>query len=158
MGRGSSPIGAEGSTDDVWDQEDGDNHLWERDVAARSLAKLERAFSNSGYKEGVDASRESHMQDGFDQALSLAIGHGHTLGSLLGALVAHRAVCRKLGLEPRVSDLDALIMRLRAFKYSAAFDLETIRTTTDVPDPTTAAFKALVDEASSTLGVLTSQK
>ncbi|KAJ2798425.1 hypothetical protein H4R20_004827 [Coemansia guatemalensis] len=143
--------------DDVWDlaQDDLSN---ERAVASQSLAKLERAFANAGYKEGIDASKAEVMQEGFDQGLTLAIGHGQTLGSLLGALVAHRTICRKLDKTSPISNIDALIMKLRAFKHSSAFDLTKASLlqegSADALDPTADAFKKLVAEALDALHML----
>ncbi|KAJ2076412.1 hypothetical protein H4R24_005714 [Coemansia sp. RSA 988] len=143
--------------DDVWDlaQDDLSN---ERAIATQSLAKLERTFANAGYKEGIDSSKAEVMQEGFDQGLTLAIGHGQSLGSLLGALVAHRTICRKLDTTSPIPDLDALIMKLRAFKHSAAFNLNESYSTQEsfanAPDITTDTFKQLVAEASDALHML----
>ncbi|KAJ2616850.1 hypothetical protein H4S08_000590 [Coemansia sp. RSA 1365] len=142
---------------DVWDLTQ-DDLSSERAIASQSLAKLERAFANAGYKEGIDASKAEVMQEGFDQGLTLAIGHGQSLGSLLGALVAHRTICRKLNTTSPISNLDALIMKLRAFKHSSAFDLTETSSpkegSADAPDLRTDAFRKLVAEASDALKML----
>ncbi|KAJ2847379.1 hypothetical protein IWW36_003880 [Coemansia brasiliensis] len=140
--------------DDVWDLEQ-DDISNERIIAAKSQAKLAREFSNSGYKAGIDVSKAERMQEGFDQGLFQAITHGQTVGNLLGALVAHRMICKKLDISPQVSNLDSLIMRLRAFKHTAAFDMTTTHiTSTDLADITTANFKALVKEAETVVNLL----
>ncbi|KAJ1796254.1 hypothetical protein LPJ75_007276, partial [Coemansia sp. RSA 2598] len=86
-----------GIIDDVWDDENSEFES-ERMIAAQSLAKLENAFSNAGYKYGVDASKTDHMQDGFDQGIELGLQRGKEIGVVLGALVAQREIRRKLHL------------------------------------------------------------
>ncbi|KAJ2770286.1 hypothetical protein IWQ56_002222 [Coemansia nantahalensis] len=146
---------AASSADDVWD-EDQDDLASERAIAAQSLAKIERTLTNIGYKSGIDASKTEHMQDGFDDGFARAFGHGRSLGSLLGELVAHRAVCHKLGRPPCVPDLDVLIARLRAFGHASAFSMDAMRDPA-AQDPTTDEFKALVEEASSAVHALQTQ-
>ncbi|KAJ2356331.1 hypothetical protein IWW50_004784 [Coemansia erecta] len=147
----------EGINGDIWDLEQ-DDVAAERSISASTQAKLERQFSNAGYKAGLDASKTERMQEGFDQGLAQAIGHGQTVGTLLGALVAHRTVCRKLGVPPRAPNVDSLIMRLRAFKHTSAFEMDTVQAPleagADMPDITTESFKALVEEATTALRTL----
>ncbi|KAJ2778999.1 hypothetical protein H4R18_004273 [Coemansia javaensis] len=142
------------TSDDVWDL-DQDDLGSERAVAAQTQAQLERVLSNAGYRSGVDAAKGDFLQEGFDEAFAPALEHGRTLGALLGALVAHRMLCRKLGVAPCVAGLDDLIARLRAFSHDAAFDLDAIRRM--APDPTTDAFRALADEAFRAVDALESQ-
>ncbi|KAJ1834068.1 hypothetical protein LPJ63_002264 [Coemansia sp. RSA 2711] len=141
----------------IWDL-DQDDLASERAIAASTQAKLEREFSSSGYKAGIDASKPERMQEGFDQGIAQAIGHGQTVGSLLGKLVAHRMVCQKLNVPPQVLDLDALIMRLRAFKHTTAFDTTAVGNlsaeSADTPELTSQSFKALVEDASAALRTL----
>ncbi|KAJ2720921.1 hypothetical protein GGI07_004317 [Coemansia sp. Benny D115] len=103
--------------DDVWDLNQ-DDLASERAVATQSIGKLEHAFINSGYKYGVDASKGDHMQDGFDEGFELSMRYGRSLGELLGALVAQREISKKLGAPSE--NIDALVMRLRAMKHTAA--------------------------------------
>ncbi|KAJ1732336.1 hypothetical protein LPJ61_002097 [Coemansia biformis] len=146
--------------DDVWDQEQDDLGS-ERAIAAQSLAKLERTLSSIGYRNGIDASKSEHMQEGFDDGFAGALEHGRSLGLLLGELTAHRLVCQRLDRTPCVPDLDSLIARLRAFGHSVAFNMDAVRDASapgaDAHSPTTEAFKALADEAASAVRALESQ-
>ncbi|KAJ1744047.1 hypothetical protein LPJ78_004645 [Coemansia sp. RSA 989] len=149
MGRSQAGI-----DDDIWDLEQ-DDISSERIIAAKSQAKLAREFANSGYKAGIDVSKAERMQEGFDQGLFQTIDHGQTVGNLLGALVAHRMVCKKLDASPQVPNLDSLIMRLRALKHTAAFDMSTTHiVSADSADITTKAFKELVKEAEAAVNQL----
>ncbi|KAJ2659964.1 Diphthamide biosynthesis protein 1 [Coemansia sp. RSA 1199] len=129
---------------DVWDL-DHDDVTTERMILERTQQKLKREFTNAGYRAGLDASKATTMQEGFDQGLTHSIPHGQTAGTVLGALVARRTVCQRLGTvcPPQV---DALIMRLRALKHTQALS----ETATDNV-PTTESFKALVEEANAVL-------
>ncbi|KAJ2781923.1 hypothetical protein GGI15_003075, partial [Coemansia interrupta] len=86
-----------GTHDDIWDLEQ-DDFESERAIASQSLRKLENAFSNAGYKYGIDASKVDHMQGGFDEGLELGMHRGKEVGAILGALIAQREIRRKLGL------------------------------------------------------------
>ncbi|KAJ2498724.1 hypothetical protein GGH96_004082 [Coemansia sp. RSA 1972] len=127
---------------DVWDL-DHDDATTEHMILDRTQQKLKREFTNTGYRAGLDASKTTTMQEGFDQGLSYSISHGQTAGTVLGALVARRTVCRKLDVvcPPQV---DSLIMRLRALNHTQALN-ETDN------DPTTESFKTLIEEANAVL-------
>ncbi|KAJ2525492.1 hypothetical protein IWW43_006798 [Coemansia sp. RSA 1935] len=129
---------------DVWDL-DHDDATTERMILDHTQQKLKREFTNTGYRAGLDASKTTTMQEGFDQGLSYSIPHGQTAGTVLGALVARRTVYRKLNIvcPPQVG---ALIMRLRALTHTQALD----KSVTD-SDPTTESFKTLVEEANAVL-------
>ncbi|KAJ1959083.1 hypothetical protein GGI12_004526 [Dipsacomyces acuminosporus] len=105
------------SDDDIWDL-DQDDLESERTIAAQSLNKIEKAFSNSGYKYGVDAGKIDHMQAGFDAGFQVAIKRGKALGELLGSLLAQRDIRRRLGLP--AENIDGLVMRLRAMTHKSA--------------------------------------
>ncbi|KAJ2364928.1 hypothetical protein IW150_006353, partial [Coemansia sp. RSA 2607] len=104
---------------DIWDL-DQDDFESERAIAAQSLRKLENAFSNAGYKYGIDASKVDHMQEGFDEGLELGIQRGKEIGVVLGALIAQREIRRKLGLPEE--NIDNLVMRLRSTKFKIALN------------------------------------
>ncbi|KAJ2632756.1 hypothetical protein GGF44_003768 [Coemansia sp. RSA 1694] len=114
---------------------------------------MERAFTNSGYKYGVDASKTDHMQVGFDQGFDLALQYGRAIGTVLGALLAQRSIRKKLELPEE--NIDALVMRLRAITHKSIFQSQYLTT----PDPTPEAELPAdmytrwgVDGAGSTLG------
>ncbi|KAI9500814.1 hypothetical protein GGI25_006218 [Coemansia spiralis] len=107
------------SDDDVWDSVH-DNLASERDLSARSLQRLQTTFYNTGYSDGIDASKAAHMQEGFDQGLGYSIAHGRTIGHLLGALIARREIMKRLNANsPHLASIDAVIMRLRAINHTA---------------------------------------
>lgn len=111
--------------DDVWDLSV-DDAAGEREMAAQTLRHLERSFHNSGYRYGVDATKNDHMQEGFDEGMELAMDRGKLVGGLLGQLLAQRSIC-KMPNQDKVDEelsgkLDAMIMRLRATKYKTAVD------------------------------------
>ncbi|KAI8319041.1 hypothetical protein GQ54DRAFT_266008 [Martensiomyces pterosporus] len=142
--------------DDVWDL-DQDDLESERAIAAQSLGKIEKAFSNAGYKYGIDAGKIDHMQEGFDAGFELSIQQGKMVGSLLGALMAQREIRRRLNLP--AENIDSLVMRLRAMKHKAAIKSEFLMGTGSGDQAKEAAeqFGALVKEASDTLEKLTIQ-
>ncbi|KAJ1642301.1 hypothetical protein J3B02_001682 [Coemansia erecta] len=145
-----------GIDDDVWNDEMSDFES-ERLVAAQSLTKLENAFSNAGYKHGVDASKTDHMQDGFDQGFELGIQRGKDIGFVLGALIAQRGIRKKLHLSEE--NIDSLVMRLRAIKHTAAIHGDFAKNAETVEETRhfTEAAVALIREAKETLAKLDSQ-
>ncbi|KAJ2827455.1 hypothetical protein FBU31_003169, partial [Coemansia sp. 'formosensis'] len=82
--------------DDVWD-DSLDDIAAERAIAEQTNRRVERAFINSGYKYGIDASKTDHMQGGFDEGFDLALHYGKAIGIVLGALLAQRSIRKKLG-------------------------------------------------------------
>ncbi|KAK1816096.1 Essential protein Yae1, N terminal [Friedmanniomyces endolithicus] len=50
------------------------------------ISRLRDTHVNSGYREGITASKERHMQDGFDEGYSLGAELGLKAGWCLGAL------------------------------------------------------------------------
>ncbi|KAJ2898096.1 hypothetical protein IWW38_001506 [Coemansia aciculifera] len=140
--------------DDVWD-ESIDDLQSERIIADQSVRKIERAFINSGYKYGVDASKPDHMQEGFDQGFDLALQYGREIGTVLGQLLAQRSIRKKLDL-PEVLNIDALVMRLRAITHKSIFQPEYLAKHQTKPEEELPSdtFTSLLDEANAALASL----
>ncbi|KAJ2741941.1 hypothetical protein GGI20_004829 [Coemansia sp. BCRC 34301] len=141
------------SVDDVWDDTIDDREA-ERAIAAQSIRKIERAFTNSGYKYGVDASKTDHMQVGFDQGFDLALQYGKAIGAALGALLAQRSIRKKLELPEE--NIDALVMRLRAITHKSIFQAQYLAAPDSTPEleRPTDMYTSLLNEASDTLARL----
>ncbi|KAJ2055962.1 hypothetical protein GGI17_006439 [Coemansia sp. S146] len=136
--------------DDVWDDSIDDLEC-ERAIAEKSFRKLEKAFTNSGYKYGVDASKTDNMQGGFDQGFDLSLHYGKAIGAVLGALLAQRSIRRKLNLPEE--NIDALVMKLRAINHKSIFQSQYLTSPDPLPEfeTPTDMYTSLLDEANETL-------
>ncbi|KAJ2008938.1 hypothetical protein IWW57_006004 [Coemansia sp. S610] len=136
--------------DDVWDDSLDDTEC-ERVIAEKYMRKLEKTFTTSGYKYGVDASKTDHMQGGFDQGFDLALRYGKDIGAALGALLAQRSIRRKLGLPEE--NIDALVMKLRAIKHKSIFQSQYLTAADTLPEfeNPTDMYTSLLSEANETL-------
>jgi hypothetical protein len=89
------PAGSPQDLDDVFFSTNEDHAFDPSDVGERALpagddvsdmARLRSTHNTAGYREGVSASKEAHVQDGFDEGYSLGAEIGTRVGWILGAL------------------------------------------------------------------------
>ncbi|KAG2145897.1 hypothetical protein DEU56DRAFT_971605 [Suillus clintonianus] len=70
--------------DSPWEEDPQTDHATEAD-----WTKLSNEFTNSGYREGIIAGKESALQDGFDAGFArVGVPIGRELGSMRGAISA----------------------------------------------------------------------
>lgn len=58
------------------------------DAHPSDMRRLQTEHETAGYREGITAAKESHMQEGFDEGFSLGATLGLRAGQLLGTLEA----------------------------------------------------------------------
>ncbi|KAJ1916954.1 hypothetical protein H4219_003479 [Mycoemilia scoparia] len=119
-----------GINDDVWDMDDDDLAV-EKRIAKQGLEKVELAFSNSGYKEGVSESKLDHLQHGFDEAFERGMRRGKQIGEAIGALkfLLSSALKDMLILieKPVDSNIGTLSRRLEIMKHTQIFSPDYFR-------------------------------
>ncbi|EJU01006.1 hypothetical protein DACRYDRAFT_22831 [Dacryopinax primogenitus] len=72
--------------DDAWMDE---GEMDERSTADREWNSLADKYTNDGYREGISAGKEEHLQEGFDQGFAkIGVPVGRNLGNLRGTAAA----------------------------------------------------------------------
>lgn len=74
-------------TDDIWaDDDEYTSTSGQIKHQVGELPKLEREHHNAGYLDGITASKESYLQEGFDSGYPLGAAVGLEVGEILGTL------------------------------------------------------------------------
>ncbi|KZS94430.1 hypothetical protein SISNIDRAFT_453341 [Sistotremastrum niveocremeum HHB9708] len=91
--------------DDVWGTDEETN--------ARDYVLMQDAFTNTGYREGIIAGKESALQSGFDQAFTeVGVPSGRRFGMLRGLATALSAYLEQQGLEEPRLEAREIVSRL----------------------------------------------
>lgn len=124
------------SMSDVW-HDDEDNHQAHTNQHVSDLAKLEQIHHNAGYLEGITASKEEYLQQGFDAEYPVGADIGLKVGRIIGKL-------QGLGLV----DLEVKALKelsLEALFSAKYFDQESVKPTYEAEHPLISKWTALVD-------------
>ncbi len=98
------------------DWEGAEDAAHDRAVAARDHARLADAFGKAGFRDGVEAGRQAHMQCGFDTGFRRAAGAGFERGAARGRIEAAVAVAAAAGRAADLEAASALLARAAALQ------------------------------------------